>query len=223
MDFQPTTLLYGGDTSELGCISFFNKNKVRLIEGERLSVDYALLDTMLVKHVGLVERHVNKLVYLEGNHEYRVKMLIDEDPQSHAGFIEMEDPKVTKITPLGFKWIERRKMYDAGGVKFFHGDYKDGYTAANHAKAIAVLYHRNMVYGHFHSEMAHTEHSPIEDEVFTATSVGTMGHTNPEWKKNAPSGWVNSFFVAEGEPGAWNTQVVRIFKDGFTYKGVKYT
>jgi hypothetical protein len=221
-DFKPTHLGHGGDTMDLACISHWNKKKVRLIEGARLSDDFKMLNVLLAKHHAIVERSIEEYWYHIGNHEGWLSDLVDENPQALEGLVELE--KATDLGKYGYKIIPRRQMHDLGGLGTVHGDFKDGYLPKFHAEAIAKYYHRDIAYGHCHTEQTGMELAPFGDRKFTATAVGTMSKLDPPWRKGQGDGHVNSFLVGYGDDdGNWQKTIVRVHKDGtFIFEGVKY-
>ena len=221
IDFQPHILGRGGDSLDLACISHWNRGKVKTVEGKRLHRDFDVFNQLLDKHDAIVKSTIKEKFFLTGNHEQWLDDLIEADPQSFEGFIELDAN--LGLTDRGYTIVERRGIYSVGKLNFIHGDYKEGMPPAFHAKAVTQVFHRNVVYGHYHTEQAYTEISPADTRPVFAQSVGTMGHVNPAWRKNSPSMWVNSFFVAYiHDDGSFSPYLVRIVNGRFTFGGVTY-
>lgn len=219
-DFAPHYLIWGGDQLDLDCISIHTRGKPKLTENLRLSDDYEgfniLMDTV-DKHLKSVE----KKVMLEGNHEYFVRHVIEEWPQLTEGIIEV--PNALNLKSRGYTWVERRHAYRVGKLWFIHGDFRDAYIPAYHAKAISQLYNRSIVYGHFHSCQGFVNTSPIDSHSTLAQSIGTLGAVNPHWMRNKPNAWINQFAVFFSHPnGDFNLYPVTISDGRFVFDGVMY-
>jgi hypothetical protein len=221
-DFKPTHLGRGGDMLDLDCISHWNRRKPLIVEGKRLKRDFELCKRMLDKQDAIVEKTAEEKFFLTGNHEQWLEDLVEEDPQGAQGFVELDEN--VNLRDRGYIVVPRRRMHAIGKLCFIHGDYKDKYIPVYHARAIAGLYHRNVIYGHFHTEQSYTENSPVDMHPVMAQSVGTMGHVNPEWRRNAPNAWVNSFFVAylDEQTNNFTPYLVRIIRGQFTFAGETY-
>ncbi len=220
-DFQPHIVIDGGDQLDLDCISHWNRGKPRLIESKRLLTDYETYNALLTERDRLLQC-VEQHVMLEGNHERWVRDLIDEEPNELEGFIEI--PQALHLKARGYTWVEQRQPVHFGKLYLMHGDYKDRYVPIFHARAIAQLYHRNIVYGHFHSEQSYIDVTPLDAHPVKAQSVGTLGCTNPMWRKNEANAWSNSFYVAYlMDDGNYNGFVVNIVDGRFIFDGQVYS
>lgn len=165
-------------------------------------------------------KHVEDLVMLEGNHDRWIEDLLDESPVLEGLF---EIPHGLRLRSRGYKWIEQHKHYKAGHLHFIHGDYRRGYTAAYHAKAVAQIYGKSVMYGHFHANQTYSAVTPFDELPYQTFGVGCMGDVNPVWRRNEASAWVNAFGVVFILPnGHYNAQVVNVVNDQFIYDGVLY-
>ena len=50
-DFNPDILILAGDQMDMGCISSFNSNKPKLVEGKRLSREYKQFEPVSYTHL----------------------------------------------------------------------------------------------------------------------------------------------------------------------------
>ena len=220
-DFQPQVLIHGGDQLDLSCITHFNNGKPKLVEGKRISQDYAGYNVLLDRLESVCHK-AEKVVWLTGNHENWVDYLVESNPQAYEGIIEVENH--LNLRSRGYKLFKRRELFKIGKLALIHGDYKDKYIPIYHARAIADLYNTNIVYGHFHTHQEYVKTRPAGYSSISAMSVGTLSHTNPAWLRNAPNAWVNSFAVIlMQENGDFNFHRVSISAQGsFTFDGVLY-
>jgi hypothetical protein len=218
-DFDPHYLVQGGDQLDLSVIAHWNKGKPRIKEGKRLIHDYNTYNQILdnrEKRMKSLERHV----MLEGNHDYWIQQLLDENPE-FEGMIEVQ--KNLSITQRGIEWVDARKHAKIGKLNFIHGDYKDGYLPVFAAKAIANLYNRSMVYGHQHTNQVYSAQAPFDQKPYQVWGVGCMCNLNPAWQRNSPNAWVNSFGVGYiMDNGDFDFQVINIIKNTFVFEGQLY-
>lgn len=220
-DWKPNICLFGGDNMDLGAISHWNKGKIQLIEGKRLSRDFDGFNKFLDAYDKVVEKSATEKITLTGNHEAWLDDAIEENPQMLDGMIGWE--KNLHMKERGYKIISRRKIYKYGKLNFIHGDYRDGFLPAFYAKAIAQLYHRNVVFGHFHAAQSAIEVSPIDTHPTIAQGVPCLSHVNPIWMKNRANAWSNGFFTAYVQPnGLFNHQIVNISHNSFIFEGELY-
>src|SRR5579862_2762600 len=93
-----------GDLIDFGIISAHNTMNLREVEGGRILEEYRVAEHILTRHEKIIRDNnpAARLVYLEGNHEYRIERLIDANP-AMEGVLEVE--KVLPLQKLGIEWI----------------------------------------------------------------------------------------------------------------------
>lgn len=218
-DFQPHIILHGGDQLDLDCIAHWNRGKPRLLENKRLGNVYDDYNYLLDGQEKVL-KHCDELVMLEGNHDYWIEDLLDENPVLE-GMLEI--PRGLRLKSRGYKWIEQRKHYKIGKVYFLHGDFKRGYLPSYHAKAIAQIYGRSVIYGHFHTNQVYSAVTPFDEHPYQCTSIGCMSNVNPIWQRNAASAWVNAFAVIFILPdGNFSAQIINVVNDQFVWDSQLY-
>lgn len=218
-DFQPHVFVHGGDQLDLDCIAHWNKGKPRLVEGKRLKSVYDNYNRLLDTQERAL-KHTEKIVMLEGNHDRWISDMLDAEP-ALEGLIEVD--RNLRIKERGYTWIDRGKHYKFGKMHFIHGDYQEGYTAAYHAKAIANIYGKSVMYGHFHSNQTYAAKTPFDERPYQTYSVGCMSNVNPMWKRNKPSAWLNSFAaITFLDNGNYFATIVNIVNGQFVFDGKLY-
>jgi len=218
-DFQPNIFVQGGDQLDLSVIAHWNKGKPRVNETKRLSKDYDTYNAVMDQREKVMTK-LEKHYMLQGNHEYWINDLLDEQP-AFVGMLEVE--KNLRLNTRGIEWIEARKHLTIGKLNFIHGDYKDGYLPVYAAKAIAAIYGRSVVYGHQHYNQVYSAQTPFDKRPYQVWGVGCMCNLNPVWKRNSPAAWLNSFGVGYMEDnGDFDFQVVNIINNRFIYDGQVY-
>lgn len=218
-DFKPHIVVHGGDQLDLDVVSFWNKGKPRLKEGSRLHHDYESYNQVL-DAVERVTPHADTVYFLEGNHEARIQLLIDEQPELE-GLIEV--PKNLHLKEREYKWIPQRETAKIGKLYCIHGDWKNGILPQNHTRAALQIYNRNLLYGHCHSNQSATSVSPVDTHPLQATAIGTLGNVNPYWRRNDASAWVNSFACGYVQAnGNYQLYVINIVGGKFIFDGRLY-
>jgi hypothetical protein len=84
-------------------VSSHNIGKLRLIDGERLLAEYKAIEEVVFRHQRIIENNpAARIVWLEGNHCYRVTRYLDAHPELE-GLLEI--PIVLKLKERGIEWI----------------------------------------------------------------------------------------------------------------------
>jgi len=218
-DWQPQILVQGGDQLDLGVIAHWNKGRPRLTEGKRLKNEYDTYNDIMNRREKIMKK-LERHVMLEGNHEFWITNLLDEQPELE-GLLEIQTNLA--LNSRGVEWIEARKHAKVGKLNFIHGDYKDGYLPVYAAKAIAQIYGRSMVYGHQHTNQTYSAPAPFDEKPYQVWGVGCLCKLNPFWKRNSPTAWVNSFGVGYIlDNGDFDFHVINIIKNQFVFDGQIY-
>ena len=208
-------LILLGDQMEFETVSFWLKNKKRILEGKRIIKEYRDFDReILTKLESAVSARCTK-VYFLGNHEARVESAIDEDPNLE-GYIEVD--KNLRLTEREWKIIPLNKIYRLGKLSLLHGLYWNKYHAAKTVDECGT----SVLYGHVHDLQEYTKVSLV-NEVHKGKSIGCLCDTNPDWKSGKPNRWVNAFsviYIYEG--GYFNEYTINIVKGKFIWNGKLY-
>lgn len=184
----PTDRVYGGDQLDLSCISHWNTERLRQLEGKRLKSDYDNANRILDRHDKIFKS--KEVYWLTGNHEDWLESFYDKFP-ALEGLLDIESN--LRLHERGYKVIPLNSYARIGKLYYVHGLS----TASHHAKATVQSVGRSVVYGHIHNVQVHTSVSPIDSkEIHRATSLPCLCHLNPPYMKNRPSNWSQGFGVA---------------------------
>jgi len=183
-DFNPDYFLLCGDQLDMASISYYNRNKPKLVESKRLAEDYkGFQRDVLDKFDNILDDRCLRYFFI-GNHEYRAERIIESDPQ-YEGFIEPEinlDLSLYKVVPFnGFLTV--------GKMNFIHGIYINKYNSNKHLS----VYEDNVFYGHTHSNQVFTKLSPFLNLPRQAVNVGCLCNKNPSYMRSRPNSWVHQF------------------------------
>jgi hypothetical protein len=217
-DYDPDELVYMGDQLSLDCISYWNKNKPLLKEGQRLIKDYHNFDNEILKvHENLTRQDIRR-TFIIGNHEERITTYVEENPELQ-GFLDIETN--LNLYERGYKVVPFGKVHKVGKLYVMHGRYWNMY----HAKKTVDVFEGNVVYAHVHNPQMFTKISPIDAKGYhMATSLPCLCNIEPDYKKNAPNHWVNGFGIVEHLPatGFFNLYTIIIIEGSFMWNGKYY-
>lgn len=203
-----------GDFMDWDFISRWTAENARKIEGKRFLEEFAMANRFLDKLQKAV-RNKNKnakIVILQGNHDYRVEVVMDKTPM-YEGMLEMETNLKFKERKIEYwKYWETHQPYKIGKAWFIHGEY----IGNGHAKKTAENFHRNVFYGHTHDRMGYTKTTVGDDSVY-CESFGTLSLRDLEYMGKKPSNWMQCFAVFFFQPdGSFNHYVTNIVNHEFT-------
>ena len=226
-DFQPTEVNLLGDAMNMDAIDHWlrDKGNLRALEGKRLVAGYEWFaqDVLLKVEEAVPKAHK---VYMGGNHEDWVNIVIDRDP-SLEGLVEPEI--VLKLAQRNWEWIPylvrkggsvTRGMKQYGKLLAFHGDYTNKY----HAAKTADTFSRSCVYGHTHDVQSYTKVTVDDYKGYhTAQSIGCLCDVSPAFMQGRQNRWVNAFGILYVRPdGMYNLYVPHIIRGQFTFGGKTY-
>lgn len=217
-DYDPDELVYMGDQLSLDCISYWNKNKPLLKEGQRLIKDYHNFDNEILKVHENITRQDIRRTFIIGNHEERITTYVEENPELQ-GFLDIETN--LNLYERGYKVVPFGKVHKVGKLYVMHGRYWNMY----HAKKTVDVFEGNVVYAHVHNPQMFTKISPIDAKGYhMATSLPCLCNIEPDYKKNAPNHWVNGFGIVEHLPatGFFNLYTIIIIEGSFMWNGKYY-
>lgn len=212
--YKPDRIVYMGDQVCLDMISSFNKSKLKLIETERIALEYEGFDREILKvHEDIcpdAER-----IFLYGNHEQRATWFVEQVP-SVEGLVEIEN--VLKLKQRGYQIIPHNHVYRIGKLRVIHGFYWNIYHARKHCDA----FESNVCYGHVHNLQTFTKISPVDRKDYhMATSLPCLSTLNPDYNENKPTRFVNGFGIVETsiETGNFNLYPIVINNGIFIFGG----
>lgn len=213
-DFQPDTLILGGDMLDCSMLSHWNKESRRDVEGLRILNDARELD----KHIARMKASCGQLVYIIGNHEDWLDQLEDKYP----GLDGLLDVRHLLPSLDGCKVVERGGSYRIGKLWFIHGDQFSG--GEHIAKKAVEAYGRNIRFGHFHTAQVHTKFSALDaEDVKTGICVPGLCKRNPSYGKGSPNRWTQGFLWGHVWPnGHFNDQITLIVDNKFIANGKEY-
>lgn len=210
-----------GDLMDFDVISAHNHGKPRLTEGKRLAEDYKVAAKVLDRIISKVRKrnHCARVVYISGNHEYRLQRYIDGNPALEG--MGLEVPLALNLRERRVEWIpfwEEGKIFKLGKVAFGHGLY----TNDLHAKKHCLRYGCELfVYGHTHAIQYYSSEMHGNGTTIAAVSLGCLCEPMP-YMMGRPDRWEQAVGVLEMCGGDYGFNVIRIVGHKFIYGGRVY-
>jgi len=209
-------ILLLGDVLDFDAISKYNQGAPRrrnqLIKG--VFAEGKAFFTRLRKTVGNA-----RIVYLEGNHEFRTENYEDVNPEL-SGFLDIEEN--LSLSDLKVEYIKswsRGKLFKLGNAYFTHGKFTNIY----HAKKMATAYGACIYYGHTHDVMEIPAEMWGDDKTIVGKSLGCLCEYQQKYLKGAPTKWQQAFAVFHFfTDGFYSEITTRIFKHRFLAEGKIY-
>lgn len=204
-----------GDYLNLSCISHWNKEKHKTLEGKRLKSDYiagnALLDEFDKRLPKGADKH-----FLMGNHEEWVNQLIESVP-ALDGLFDIESG--LKLQARGYKVYPYNEIVRFGRLCVTHGIYCGPTPAKTHASKLLS----NVLVGHTHSPEMCLIHSPAKEISVVSYVNGCLCHMAPDYLKSKPSNWATGFAILYLFPnGYFDVNLIRIVKGKYVFNSKLY-
>jgi len=177
---KPDLLILNGDLLDFSYLSKFDESLFQLREGKRLYRDIE----MMRKELDFFEKYSKKILYLEGNHEFRLTKRVQSLPNIADGIMSLD--KLLKIN-YWIPEIEQPIRIENSHLFCLHGKR---YTI-HFAAATLRDYMVNLAMGHTHR----IQHSSLRglDKEIGCWGVGCLCSKNPEWQNGKMNSWMNGF------------------------------
>lgn len=180
---KPYGIILLGDTSDMESLTYFDKDKRKIMEGKRYGKDIDSVNHLLDK----LQKYGKEKIYCMGNHEARVKAYCNQHSEVDGTFDYERD---TGLVERGYEVVPYNHTKKIGHALFMHGFD----ASANHAKKMAHIYPKTLFYGHTHDVQTYSFVSPIDyKEKRIASSLGCLCNMNPHWLRYKPNKWVHAF------------------------------
>lgn len=186
---RPDYVVFMGDFLTLRCLSAWDKDKRKKLEGARYQAEIDAGNKALDVALRGVPKNT-KLVFIEGNHEDRLTRYLDRDP-TFDGFVSVR--KDLHLDNRGFVFVPYREWYEIDGVDFTHipfGKAKE-VSGLNITKKVQDVTIRSTVFAHTHELHVSCCHKHKMEHLQQVLNVGCFfekhedyvhGHMTNYWK-----------------------------------------
>jgi UDP-2,3-diacylglucosamine pyrophosphatase LpxH len=170
-----------------------------------------------------LETYAEEIIYLEGNHEFRVERLITREGGSWLAVPSLVLPRnlISKDRTKKFKWIPYQHNAAKGdNYSLPHYKIADGLIAVHGwsvaknaaAKHLDMVRGYSIVHGHTHRAQSQTIRHPMTGRILKGWSPGCLSALQPMWMHTAPTEWVHGFSVVycRDNLSAWTSYTVTI-------------
>jgi len=146
-----------------------------------------------------LEENTEEIIYLEGNHEFRVERLVTSMKGVMLDVADLVSPQrlLSRDRDKQFTYIP---YIPTGGVLPHYRIAKDliavhGWSFARHAAAkhLEIAKHYSVVFGHIHRKQEFTARDPIAGRTYKAWSPGCLSKLQPLYMNHNPTDWVHGF------------------------------
>ena len=220
--FKPHGACLTGDAMNMDAVNHWMREKgnKKFFEKKRLQSEYDGFDNEILTPLEKSLPRDCEKIFLGGNHEDWINIVIGKDPQFTEGMIEPEIK--LRLKERNWEWIpwiknNRRGVKKYGKLDVFHGQYTNKYHAAKTADTRS----RSCAYCHTHDIQLYTKVFADDQRDFhTAQSIGCLCNLSAEYLKGRINRWVNAFGVLYlREDGMYNLYVPVIINGKFTFAG----
>ncbi len=155
-----------------------------------------------------------KIIYSEGNHEYRLRKYLRSEAKALAGLRALTLEKLLDFEKSRIKFQPQDRPYRIGHLLFTHGQYVSRWSGMS-AKRHFEQYGCCVIHGHTH-RLGAFYHTDIND-CYGAWEVGCLSTLTPDYV-TAPD-WQNGFAVVHHSNKFFSVELVAIIKNQFAFRG----
>ena len=196
--FKPHTTVLLGDALE--CDQFSSHGRKTLSEEECRSWmgDLRGLSRNVLDPLAKVS---GELVYLEGNHEFRVERAAISSPQIRS-LMDTISPRAFFGQRKRFTWVPYQEPV-LGHYEITKSCWcAHGWSAAKHAASahLGKCSSFSLIHGHTHRRQEDSKRDPATGLTILATSAGFLGALQPVWRGSDPTNWSHGFHTVYADP-----------------------
>lgn len=211
-EIKPNEIIVMGDFMDVSALSGWDLDKKRKMEGQRFVKECIVAN----QELDFLQEHCQNIVYLGGNHEFRIDRYLDKNPEME-GLIDL---------PIVLNFNKRKKLkyipydgnYKLGKLNITH----TGNTNLHHAKATLEQWMDNIVYCHTHQAQSFFRTGKGKHPIMSYC-LGTLGNKAPEYMVGKWTNWISEFaIVYYDEKGQFNLYPINIINHKFMFNGKMY-
>lgn len=196
LDEKITDIVLSGDIADFKSVSFWER------DANERDLNY---EVQIVKSVlnQLREAFPNaKIVYIEGNHEERLRRFINSNIPEFSNLSALTIPKLFALEELKIEYVSNKehikrhsKPFQIGKLFHIHGhEVKASWGAVNVARNVFLKTQRNVIMGHFHTTQEWVQRS-IDSDVSGAWAVGCLSELVAPYQP--VNNWNHGFAIIE--------------------------
>ena len=214
-DFKPEILILGGDMVDFMGLSRFSRDPKRALTTQD---DIDTVSALLVKLRNILPD--SEIVYLEGNHEYRMTNYKWTKCPELSYIKALTLPKLLNLSELNIQFIPYTKFYNYKKIYFVHGDVISKHSGQT-AKQMLDKWGVNIICGHSHRTGKHNR--TTLDGNKGAWESGCLCDCSPEYIKGRAN-WQLGFSIVEYyKDKIFYVNNIDIVKNSFIHGGKYFT
>jgi predicted phosphodiesterase len=128
-----------------------------------------------------------KIVYREGNHEYRLERFLMANALELLDMDQFHLPELLSFKKRGIDWVNEKRVIRVGDLSIIHGhELSSGISApVNPARGLFLKFKASALMGHCHQTSEHTEKTGL-GEIISCWSVACLADLNPLYRPINP-------------------------------------
>ncbi len=158
-----------------------------------------------------------KIIYSEGNHEYRIRKYLMSEAKALAGLRSLALEKLLDFATLRVRFRPQDRPYRIGHLLFTHGQFISRWSAMS-AKRHFEQFGCCVIHGHTH-RLGSFYHTDIAT-TFAAFENGCLSTLTPDYV-TAPD-WQNGFSVVYHGKNYFHVDQVALIRNRFCFHGKVY-
>lgn len=210
-DFDPDYVILGGDIIDCESVSSHGGNPKPPTLVEEMAAGNKFLDA-----VQTVNKRA-KIIYLEGNHEDRLKRYLANNAPTLDGITTL--PKELHLKERGIEWHEYGAVVEIGKLGFTHGTFHGVHFAQKHLQH----YGCSLVVGHTHRLQSFVQ-GIVNNELRGVFGMPGMLDLSKVSYRKGPAGWGLGFgaIYIDQETGEFSVYPVLCNRGVVFWNGKRY-
>lgn len=211
--FKPDKIFIMGDFMDVSALSAWDYDKKRKMEGRRFKQEVEKAN----EELDFLQKHSKQVIYLEGNHEYRIERYLDKNPEME-GLIEVEN--VLNLKDRNIPFIpQKQQPYIDNNLAHLHGVYTNKY----HATKTLQAYGTNVIYGHTHRPQSDMMSMMFQKPIMS-WCLGCLCDKHPDYMNGRPTSHLQNFGIryVDTKTKNFNQYSVNIINNKFIWEGKVY-
>lgn len=200
LETKPDTVIIIGDFGDFNSLNSHVKIGSLEMENARVLDDiqatliaYSLLTSRLVRWNAVQKKNHKtqywpKFVYVEGNHEYRLRRFEETDAR-FQGIFDLAN-KINAIYPC--TWVPYGQYVDVDNILYTHIPFKNGLpiqSVINTTGAALEQVDKSIVFGHTHRLEFKQKRRAGSNTIITAVNVGCFHYGTPSYANASVPAW----------------------------------
>lgn len=152
-----------------------------------------------------------RLIFLEGNHELRLKMYLWRKAPALAKVPELRLRQLLKLDQFGIEFFDNGVTLKLGGLHLIHGNESGIRGGINIAQTMLLRSFDSVLFANFHKRQSRDKTS-LSGAEYVVHSIACLCNLRPQWFPN--NDWQNGFARVEVDQKKFIVHNKRILYDG---------